>query len=314
MAAKPAARMSDMHVCPLTTGTVPHVGGVILTGSTTVIIGGLPAARIDDTCMCMGAVDYVANGSLSVFIDSKPAARFTDTCFHGGFISAGCPTVLFGDPTTNYWTIAGILSVLCPKDKKLVERIRNKEVKLNVFRRIYYEDPYYDGTKWTTRHFEGGGSSDGTQITMQSGGSDGDAATTLYHEMDHHDQPPMPMREAEYETYAKTEEWTIDRGLPSQADPAKYKFRKKDSKGKTVVDKKEIKRFVDDLYPQSTEPSTSSPSAPPDLVIDKTPSGDTILERPDKTTYTRPPKKGDTFPGPEITEGERVFDPSVFKC
>ena len=62
----PAARATDMHVCPMMTVLVPHVGGPILPGCPTVLIGSLPAARLGD-----------------------PTA-------HGGSIVAGCPTVLVG--------------------------------------------------------------------------------------------------------------------------------------------------------------------------------------------------------------------------
>ena len=49
----PAARVTDEHLCPMLTGLVPHVGGPIMPpGSVTVLIGGLPAARVGDLCMC----------------------------------------------------------------------------------------------------------------------------------------------------------------------------------------------------------------------------------------------------------------------
>ena len=42
----PAARAGDMHVCPMVTGVVPHVGGPALPpGEPTVLIGGMPALR-----------------------------------------------------------------------------------------------------------------------------------------------------------------------------------------------------------------------------------------------------------------------------
>jgi uncharacterized Zn-binding protein involved in type VI secretion len=67
----PAARVSDMHVCPMVTGIVPHVGGPILPpGSPTVLIGGLPAARVGDMATCVGPPDSI--------------------------LPPGCPTVLIG--------------------------------------------------------------------------------------------------------------------------------------------------------------------------------------------------------------------------
>lgn len=90
----PAARVGDMHVCPLVTGTVPHVGGPILTGSPTVLIGGMPAARVGDLCTCVGPPDTIAMGSPTVLIGGMPAARLGDTTAHGGTIVMGFPGVL----------------------------------------------------------------------------------------------------------------------------------------------------------------------------------------------------------------------------
>ncbi|MBL8816372.1 MAG: PAAR domain-containing protein [Planctomyces sp.] len=91
----PAARVTDMHVCPMVTGIVPHVGGPILPpGCPTVLIGSLPAARATDMCVCVGPPDVIALGSFTVLIGSMPAARMGDITAHGGSIVAGCPTVL----------------------------------------------------------------------------------------------------------------------------------------------------------------------------------------------------------------------------
>ncbi|MFS8615379.1 MAG: PAAR domain-containing protein [Solitalea sp.] len=93
-----AARITDMHVCPLVNpGGVPHVGGPVLPpGTVTVLIGGLPAATLGDMCVCSGPPDTIASGSSTVLIGGKPAARMGDTTAHGGSIVAGCATVLIG--------------------------------------------------------------------------------------------------------------------------------------------------------------------------------------------------------------------------
>jgi len=94
---KPAARVSDMHVCPMVTGVVPHVGGPILPpGAVTVLIGGMPAARMGDLCTCTGPPDSIVLGSATVLIGGQPAARMGDMTAHGGSIVLGCPTVLIG--------------------------------------------------------------------------------------------------------------------------------------------------------------------------------------------------------------------------
>ena len=91
----PAARISDMHVCPMFTGPVPHVGGPILPpGAVTVLIGGLPAARVSDMCVCVGPPDVIAMGSTKVVIGGMPAARMGDLTAHGGTIVLGCFTVM----------------------------------------------------------------------------------------------------------------------------------------------------------------------------------------------------------------------------
>lgn len=92
-----AARVSDMHTCPLVTGVVPHVGGPILPpGAQTVLIAGRPAATVGGLCSCVGPPDMIAKGSSSVVINGKPAARLGDPTVHGGVITTGAPTVLIG--------------------------------------------------------------------------------------------------------------------------------------------------------------------------------------------------------------------------
>lgn len=95
---KPAARINDMHTCPMINpGPVPHVGGPILPpGSPTVLIGGQPAARVGDMATCTGPPDSIVVGSGTVLIGGMPAARMGDTTAHGGVIVIGCTTVLIG--------------------------------------------------------------------------------------------------------------------------------------------------------------------------------------------------------------------------
>jgi len=94
---QPAARITDMHVCPLLTGVVPHVGGPILpAGEPTVLIGGMPAARVGDMATCVGPPDTIVAGSGTVMIGGMPAARLGDSTAHGGTIILGEFTVLIG--------------------------------------------------------------------------------------------------------------------------------------------------------------------------------------------------------------------------
>jgi uncharacterized Zn-binding protein involved in type VI secretion len=92
-----AARLSDMHHCPMVTSVIPHVGGPITgPGAPTVLIGGLPAARVGDLAACAGPSDSIVTGSSTVLIAGMPAARAGDATAHGGTITAGLPTVLIG--------------------------------------------------------------------------------------------------------------------------------------------------------------------------------------------------------------------------
>ena len=90
----PAARVGDMHTCPLSDGPKPHVGGPILPpGCPTVLIGGMPAARVGDMATCASAPDVIAMGSMKVMIKGQPAARMGDQTAHGGVIVVGFPKV-----------------------------------------------------------------------------------------------------------------------------------------------------------------------------------------------------------------------------
>ncbi|WP_203073914.1 PAAR domain-containing protein [Falsiroseomonas ponticola] len=99
MPGPPAARITDMHVCPMVTPglpPIPHIGGPILTGAPTVIVGKMPQARISDMCMCVGPPDVIVKGSATVLVCKMPAARIGDNCAHGGVIVMGFPTVMIG--------------------------------------------------------------------------------------------------------------------------------------------------------------------------------------------------------------------------
>jgi uncharacterized Zn-binding protein involved in type VI secretion len=97
---KPAARIGDMHLCPMVTpGTppVPHVGGPISApGGPTVMICSMISATVGSMCTCVGPPDSVALGSFTVMICGKPAARMGDMTAHGGSIAIGAPTVFIG--------------------------------------------------------------------------------------------------------------------------------------------------------------------------------------------------------------------------
>ena len=85
---QPAARVGDTtsHGTPLAPGP----------GCPTVLIGGMPAARVSDMLVCVGPPDVIVLGSMKVLIGGMPAAQLGSLCAHGGAVVAGCPTVLIG--------------------------------------------------------------------------------------------------------------------------------------------------------------------------------------------------------------------------
>ncbi len=111
-----AATVGSMHVCPMVTGLVPHVGGpVVGPGVPTVLIGGKPAAVLGDMCVCVGPPDVIAQGESTVLIGGKPAVTVGAMTAHGGVIMAGEPTVLIGTGPGAKTTISPITEIPFPK-------------------------------------------------------------------------------------------------------------------------------------------------------------------------------------------------------
>lgn len=96
----PAARITDMHLCPMVTPGVPpipHVGGpIVKPGCPTLLIAMMPSATLTSMCVCVGPPDIVIKGSATVLMGKPPAARLGDSTAHGGTIVLGAPTVLVG--------------------------------------------------------------------------------------------------------------------------------------------------------------------------------------------------------------------------
>ena len=91
----PAARVGDMHVCPMVTVLVPHVGGPVLPpGAVTVMIGGQPAARVGDLATCVGPPDVIVLGSFTTMFQGQPAAYMGSLTAHGGAVVMGYPMVM----------------------------------------------------------------------------------------------------------------------------------------------------------------------------------------------------------------------------
>jgi uncharacterized Zn-binding protein involved in type VI secretion len=94
----PAARITDNHTCPKVDPPA-HVGGPVVQGEATVLIGFRPAARVGDPLECVPAMDVIAKGEPTVLIGNRDAARIGDKTEHGGVIVQGCYSVLIGSQT-----------------------------------------------------------------------------------------------------------------------------------------------------------------------------------------------------------------------
>lgn len=127
---QPAARIGDMHVCPMVTPGVPpipHVGGPISGPCVpTVLIGKKPAAVMGDMCVCTGPPDTIVKGSMGVFIGGKPAARMGDLTAHGGSIVLGMPTVLIGEiaPSPPPMVMAVVVNAAGKAKKSIAQRVK----------------------------------------------------------------------------------------------------------------------------------------------------------------------------------------------
>jgi uncharacterized Zn-binding protein involved in type VI secretion len=83
----PAARLSDMHMCPMVTPglpPIPHVGGPVTLGSPMVLIGGMPAARMGDMLVCVGPPDSIMMGCLTVLIGEGGSGSASSSGGGGG--------------------------------------------------------------------------------------------------------------------------------------------------------------------------------------------------------------------------------------
>ncbi len=141
----PAARITDMHTCPMFTGPVPHVGGLILPpGAPTVLINGLPAATVTTMATCVGPPDIIVKGSAGVFINFLPAARMGDQTAHGGVIVSGSPNVMIGEmgaPSPGAAGIGGIIAGLTVAGVDTTSAVASK---LSKGRKKPHPDPWRD--------------------------------------------------------------------------------------------------------------------------------------------------------------------------
>lgn len=209
------------------------------------------------------------------------------------------------------WDVDCVKKILCKKDKVLVEQLATTTV--TKADEIYFDDPYFDGTKWTTRRFPAGGSASPQtrEIMVAANTSCEDAAVTFHHEVWHQNQGKMGWPEpAEDDAYYNTELWTIERGLPTQSSG----LRTKDPvTGKPVPDKKAIRELVQKEYP-GPPPPVEGVAQPVPVAADRKNNRTKVRDPKTGRTKWRPSQEGDTFAGPEQRVNEQVVDAKKWKC
>ena len=96
----PAAQLTSYHSCPLFNPgkpPPPHVGGPVVSPSApTVLISGMPPVGPGSMAICQGPPDNVIIGSATVLAGGIPVSRINDSTAHGGLIVVGAPTVIVG--------------------------------------------------------------------------------------------------------------------------------------------------------------------------------------------------------------------------
>ena len=92
----PASRIGDLHVCPMLTGIIPHVGGPFLLGAFNVLVGGVPQSRVSDMLICIGPPDVLTMGSPNVLVGMDGAMGLFGLIVGG--LLAGLNNFLAGYP------------------------------------------------------------------------------------------------------------------------------------------------------------------------------------------------------------------------
>ena len=97
MAGKPIATVGSMHMCPMCSGYIPHIGGPVTgPGMPGVTINGQAVAVMGDMCTCIGPPDVIVQGCPGITINGVPVASVGCMTAHGGQITSGIPGVTIG--------------------------------------------------------------------------------------------------------------------------------------------------------------------------------------------------------------------------
>jgi len=196
-----------------------------------------------------------------------------------------------GNAVAKVWT-KQVMRYLCPDNAVLLADMQKKGAKVTLYNSIYFEDTWYDGSRWQTKRFDSSGTAQGKEIHLVMNGARTENAATIVHEGTHFQQPAgMSVGDSEYDAYAKEDAWRISKGMPA-FDPS---FRKAGPGGKPQTNMAGIRRYVDKNYPNAA-PRPAGASADP--VVGQR-NGNAVLRAPNGKKYERAPQQGDSFGGDE---------------
>jgi len=195
--------------------------------------------------------------------------------------------------TTQEKFVASVHGKMCAKDKQVLLDLKNAGTSITIYDDLYFEDQIYDGSKWVLNKWPAGGSEDKNAITVVMTSSADDNAGALYHEAVHSRQPAsLQYPDNERDAYTREAQWRIDRGLSGGHVTT-------DASGKKVIDHAAIEATLG-TYP-GVIPSPT-PGGKPHVIQGLEPNGKLKIKRPDGSTYTRKPRKGDTLPGNPVAQ------------
>lgn len=209
---------------------------------------------------------------------------------------------LTANDKTDPWTPPGVKKILNPWSPHTIATLKSK-ITLKSFDMIYWTDEEWDGSAWKPVIFPGGGYNTGKEIGILNK-SNGEVASTLYHEVLHANQPKTQTTTLAKESYAYRigEEFSIGMGIPGHTN-----LRSTDAQGKEFADPSKVDPFVSSIYPGV------SSAQPGDQVIGKgSKPGEVRVQRADGSITTRPAQVGEKIPGPMSIVNEKTHPASIW--
>lgn len=89
------ATMACMQVCPMVTGIIPHVGGIVAMGMPDMLVGMLPVATVGCVTVCIGPPGTIVLPLDPLFLlNMMPVAEMGSLTDHGGVITVGVPLMM----------------------------------------------------------------------------------------------------------------------------------------------------------------------------------------------------------------------------